>query len=322
VPLPLDINRFFARYLCGGGALNEYRQVSRMQLALANANVGYFEPNAVNLSFQIQHFLNAEQNFVDKGITEESLCSVNQLLRKTNASSCFRTCDIKIGKRKPTGIPPKGHRVKKLMAEWFESLNKLNGTTETVFQCYIAFLYIHPFIDGNGRTARALLNYLYNQYSIEKMAPDIYRLKNVKESSFGQQINDFKNSAEFLINKKLNNETFFNDYLKWEDEFREGIEKKIHAVESTLKNKMAMLESNINSSQFLELLWRFPVITHEKLCQLLEVSKKEAKEIIDAYINLSVLEVKKLKSLPNQVFLIAPPITNLLNELDEQLFKS
>lgn len=58
-----------------------------------------------------------------------------------------------------TYLPPNAPKVPQLMQEVYELLNtKTKEPIETAALIHLKFVDIHPFIDGNGRTARLLLN--------------------------------------------------------------------------------------------------------------------------------------------------------------------
>jgi fido (protein-threonine AMPylation protein) len=71
----------------------------------------------------------------------------------TNAGE-YRPCDVTVG----THTPPAHYRVKGLMEDFVNEVNRSWETADPVFlACYVLWRlnYIHPFINGNGRTARA-----------------------------------------------------------------------------------------------------------------------------------------------------------------------
>ena len=57
-------------------------------------------------------------------------------------------------------LPP--HEVSQAIARWLHLANRIDhdSSLEEVFSLYKAFVHIHPFMDGNGRTGRILMNYL------------------------------------------------------------------------------------------------------------------------------------------------------------------
>ena len=71
----------------------------------------------------------------------------------------YRPCDVTVGDHQP----PAFHRVPALMDHFINSVNASLSPGDPWFLsafCLWRFNYIHPFINGNGRTARALCYYV------------------------------------------------------------------------------------------------------------------------------------------------------------------
>ena len=65
----------------------------------------------------------------------------------------IRTCEVTVGGR----VCPAYHTVPSLLAEWQRWLT--TGVREPL-DAYRRLLEIHPFVDGNGRTGKIILNWL------------------------------------------------------------------------------------------------------------------------------------------------------------------
>jgi Fic family protein len=66
----------------------------------------------------------------------------------------YRPCLVKVGEH----VPPEHYRVQALMDDFVNEVNRMWETTDpVVLAAYVLWRinYIHPFINGNGRTARA-----------------------------------------------------------------------------------------------------------------------------------------------------------------------
>jgi hypothetical protein len=66
----------------------------------------------------------------------------------------YRPCPVVVGEHSP----PEHYRITALMDDLVNTVNRRWGETDPVFLCcYVLWQinYIHPFINGNGRTARA-----------------------------------------------------------------------------------------------------------------------------------------------------------------------
>ena len=70
--------------------------------------------------------------------------------------------------RGTTYVPPSHKKVPKLMKEFIKLINSKKDPLELATEVHYEFVKIHPFVDGNGRTARLLMNLilLRNNYPI------------------------------------------------------------------------------------------------------------------------------------------------------------
>jgi Fic family protein len=76
----------------------------------------------------------------------------------------FRKLGVRVGYR----ICPQPYELHDLIATWIKNVNKLRNPTEAeVWQTHLAYEYIHPFIDGNGRSGRLLWLWMRYKYGFE-----------------------------------------------------------------------------------------------------------------------------------------------------------
>ncbi len=90
-------------------------------------------------------------------ISRTVICALNH-----HAISClhshagqFRPCDVTVG----AFTPPQHYRVPTLMDDFVNEVNRrweTSGAIQLAAYCLWRLNFIHPFINGNGRTARAL----------------------------------------------------------------------------------------------------------------------------------------------------------------------
>lgn len=66
----------------------------------------------------------------------------------------FRTLDVRVGDR----VCPSWFTVEDRMQDWFKEFGNA-ATPELIMVAHIAFEKVHPFVDGNGRTGRMVMNW-------------------------------------------------------------------------------------------------------------------------------------------------------------------
>ncbi len=125
---------------------NEHHPIY-LDLAIANGNRQYdFLRSVVDASLAIgRPFLSAE---VVKALNFHAITCLH-----TSAGE-YRPCPVTVGPH----IPPDHYRVSALMDDFINTVNRIwEATDEVVLAAFVLWRlnWIHPFINGNGRTARA-----------------------------------------------------------------------------------------------------------------------------------------------------------------------
>jgi len=102
-----------------------------------------------------------------KELSEDTILALHKIILKNiddTEAGHYRTSNVMI-----TGavhIPPSAIKIKKLMGEFFEwyyKNKKKLSVAELAAWAHYKIVRIHPFIDGNGRTARLLMNLILIQ---------------------------------------------------------------------------------------------------------------------------------------------------------------
>ncbi|MFN0118511.1 MAG: Fic family protein [Elusimicrobiota bacterium] len=97
-------------------------------------------------------------------LNDELVCSLHRLILKNideEEAGHYRRHSVRI--LGATHIPPNPLKVTSLMNtlfEWFQLNQKKMDPLELAARLHHQFVSIHPFIDGNGRTARLLMNFV------------------------------------------------------------------------------------------------------------------------------------------------------------------
>ncbi len=107
----------------------------------------------------------ARDNQKSSAITLPVILDIHRILLQKNDdanSGRLRTVPVRIAGS--TSIMPNAASVPKLMEEFIEWLKDVKGHPVSVaIEAHYRFVSIHPFVDGNGRTARLLLNLILMQ---------------------------------------------------------------------------------------------------------------------------------------------------------------
>lgn len=133
-------------------------------------------------------------------LTENKLKDIHEILM-TNISvgGLYRNVDISINGSNHT--PPSHIKVYDRMKKYFDTLKDFHGDVfELIAYSHLQLAKIHPFLDGNGRCARLVLNYYLLK---NKLLPIIIPYKN--------KYDYFNLLEEFKVNKNI---VPFMDYIK------------------------------------------------------------------------------------------------------------
>lgn len=107
--------------------------------------------------------------------------------------------------RRSMHTPPNSEALIDLMPTFFELLQKEERPEVRVVLGHFIFVYIHPFIDGNGRTGRFLMNLMlaaggYPWVIIPVERRDEY-MQALEAASVGRDIIPFTNYIKGLLNQ-------------------------------------------------------------------------------------------------------------------------
>ncbi len=237
--------------------------------------------------FEALKYLNNLNSDKKKHLTNKDILKLHQIITKDtleNSSYCgqYRTGKqyVIVGNRRTGKVsfrPPATKEVPKLMDDllsWINS-NFENNSINHVVQAGIGhyeFVRIHPFIDGNGRTARVLatLILIRNDFDIKRFFA----------------LDDFYNSDRpryYQTLKNVNQQTL--DLTEWLKYFCEGVYVSIKAVQDKailltggkkkFKNKEQIVIDN-RQIKIVESIKRYGKITNRETRDLLKISNKTA----------------------------------------------
>ena len=141
--------------------------------------------------------------------TQRTLLDIHYLILKsidTINSGKYRNVDVMISGSKHK--PPSFLQVSNLMTEYFEYYNANKDTLHPVLlsaMCHEKLVTIHPFVDGNGRTSRLVMNLilLQNGYPITNISSENSHRQEYYNSLEQTQINEDKNRFLVFVTKNV-----------------------------------------------------------------------------------------------------------------------
>lgn len=176
----------------------------------------------------------------------------------------YRTVPVYI--RGAQHVPPNYKKVRELMKYFIQDMNmkSFSSVTELAAWTHAEFVKIHPFQDGNGRTARLMLNYqlmLNNYPPINIKKDNVHEYFNALEMfAIRDDINPFKDLVQDNIEKSLDkfinmykdyyidksNETLFPDINLLSDTEKIFINSYNNAINNLKTTNVAAIEATTN----------------------------------------------------------------------------
>jgi len=109
--------------------------------------------------------------------------------------------------------PPNYEAVRDLMPAFFDLLREESEASVRVVLGHFIFVYIHPYIDGNGRIARFLMNLMLASGGYQWTVVPVERrddyMSSLEKASVNNDISDFTEFISSLVND-IQNENRFN----------------------------------------------------------------------------------------------------------------
>ena len=234
----------------------------------------------------------------DGKITEKVILKIHRLLTKdalenTHGSGVYRNRQVVVGNR-VTGLitfrPPDTRDVPILMKEFVKWLNGKNASETTpVLTAGIShyeFVRIHPFIDGNGRAARALASlilYLRGFDTKRFFALDDY---------YDSDRQAYYRALESVDSKKL-------DITEWLEYFTYGValqietvRKRVLSLSSDLKRKQSKGQIALTERQMriVERIHDYRYITNKTIREMFKLSDQGALKELKRLLSLGVIK--------------------------------
>jgi len=190
-----------------------------------------------------------------------------------------------------TFLPPPTDRVPQLMNDLIDWINSNKSSVlDPVLEAAIVhyeFVRIHPFLDGNGRTARTLATLVLIRRSFDT------------KRFFA--LDDFYNSYRqryYQMLRSVQQDDY--DLTHWLEYFCEGVAMSMQAVKDkieSLGNKLdsvhdAQIALNFEQMKVVAFACKNGSIKNKQVRELLKVSNKKAYQLLQELVELNVLKIK------------------------------
>lgn len=304
---------YFYRYLAGGPVLREGRQISRRDFIIANSGINSKNAlaNAVvdvtnRFSIAVTTLEQIEQ------IDLIQLGKINHSLRGALSGPIFRTKPLvfKALRAMNNYQCPAPELAIEQSKQLLKQLGATRPTTEDSLAIMAGLTLSHPFIEGNGRTSRAIFEALCNRYNPSQLSPYLFVLSNNRMDDFIGLLHSHRDCAYTDIGQR-----FLSDFLVWQTDFIYTCSKLINDSVNKINSKMYFLQPNSWFQKILQVFWQNPVISVTTLPSKI-VNYIAAKPALDALLERNVLTIT---SINNELCFIAEEILDAHEKIEAAL---
>lgn len=235
------------------------------------------------------------QDYQENGkITEKALLKLHKDITKNTLENlqhegAYRKIQVYVG-NKITGeiafMPPKAEEVQKLiqnLLEWINQEKELNPIL-LAGSVHYEFVRIHPFVDGNGRTARALATLIL--YTKDFDIKRFFALDDYYDSD---------RNAYYSALKSVNKTTF--ETTRWLEYFSEGVLISLTRVKEkilsfSIKQTGPQIALTSKQMKIMELIVNKGQITSREIQELFKISRQAVHKELQKMAALGVIAPK------------------------------
>lgn len=316
-------SQFLARFIAGNENLKKLRGISRNKLALAASGIGYFKTDEQALLKQIQQYVKAENYlFTQDEITLINITKTNKMLTSEHKrAGKIRTTQNWIGGKtikKAAYICPPPTQVNNLLKNWLEFINDEKiSIGKRIIIGYSYLILIHPFSDGNGRTARALLGALLKKHFGLYVNPILYRIHskavNVSANEYINAIHSFHKSDKKIVGYH----SFWYESFQWANDVQQAINILVQQVKNKINNAIMLVNLSPQALILIDYLWKQPVICEKGLAKEFNWDINIIQSSLAELLSLGLIEPKKLRSIKDSIVFSCPIILDVWAKMDD-----
>lgn len=226
--------------------------------------------------------IQSQQFKTKKQISEQIVLTIHRLttdkVLPPDQAGLYRRAQVVVKNSKTGQIsftPPSPEQIKKQVDDFLQWFNSSQGQeVHPVLKAGIVhyqFARIHPFVDGNGRTARALatLSLFIDDYDIKKF----FSL----EEFFDKDAKAYYRALQTVSDQKVRDESE-RDLTPWLDYFTAGLAQELKqikervqklSIDLKLKNQLGQISLSLRQSRLMEYIHDYGQITNQDWRRLL-----------------------------------------------------
>jgi len=302
---------FLSRYSGGDNNLKAFRHISQKRMAVARSGIDVNDPSCSLLITNSKKYTDSVGFISDLDVIKHADIQYvhNYMLKEEGAG--YRNGEVWVNK---SYIPPKHEHVLELMSKTlYQSNSTLSNPLDRAFYLYFKINMIHPFFDGNGRTARAIFDGIAQKYKLEVINPNFIRFfSDIKAllkalNVCGEYFEKGNSLAEYNILKdelSVRYKTIKEIMRRSENQVTRLI--PLNVLDKNLVKIIALFKSN-------------PILCINHISKKLEITTHDTNIYLDFLIELRLIKRRRLKSMSHVVLYEFTTYIEMLNNIENSL---
>ncbi len=319
-----NLNRYLSRYLAGEQSLRARRDISSKRFLTARSGVSDYDFESTELIEQSNKYFEA-YNYITsfERLTKDILAEVNiQVSSNKGRGKGYRKTKgwIGVSLKKAKYVAPEPEEIDTLMDDLLNIVN--SNDMEPMKKAHYAhtkLVLIHPFYDGNGRTARLVFDYLANKDNLETLNPYLYRLCVNEKEYFDFTTNFLTPKFKGFSNKE------YADINTWTQDMYAKFRDIIKEAEKLMSQKLFLRNISEGACRLIGELWNNPIIHFDSFLKLNNWSNAQLKNGLDELTDIQVLEKRYFRENNggegDKLIFVCSPVLALFSQLENEMLK-
>lgn len=287
------------------------------------------EQEVYNLMKAIEFLEESERR--ELPITEEWIKKLHAIIKVVHGRrprlSEYREEQNKVGNRNQAGfyMPPEFQDVPVLMEDLIAWINSPNVVLAAPIKAGIAmwqFLTVHPYMDGNGRTARMIATYILRRGG--------YGLKGlfVLENFYDRNLHEYYRALQMGLSHNYYFGRNDADLTPWLEYFLAGLDEVYSEASDIVRQKnseLLQVEPELirildiqQRTLFRHLVFKQQAVSITELCRLLNTGERTVREKVKKWIDQGLLEPKDPEAQRVRTVILAAQYEALAIEIRRQ----